>query len=54
MICDSALKFDSQICEVVKASFYQLRMIAKIKPFLVLTDLEKIICVFIFSRLEFI
>lgn len=33
MICDSALKFDKQINEIVRTSFFKLRMISKIKPF---------------------
>ncbi len=53
MICDSALKFNFQISEVVKASFYQLRMISKIKPFLARIDLEKLVHDFIFSRLDY-
>ncbi len=53
VICDSALKFNFQINEVVKASFYQLRMISKIKPFLARIDLEKLVHVFIFSRLDY-
>ncbi len=43
VICDSALKCNFQISEVVKASFYQLRMISKIKPLLVYIDVEKLV-----------
>lgn len=53
VIYDSALKFNSQINDIVKASFIQLRMFAKIKPLLAHIDLEKIIHVFIFSRLDY-
>jgi len=31
---DADLKFDSQIKTVVKASFFKLRQLAKIKPFI--------------------
>ncbi len=48
VICDSALKCNSQISEAVKASFCQLRMIASNKPFLAHIDLNKLINVFIF------
>lgn len=34
IICDSALKFDKQINAIVRKSFFKLRMISKIKPFL--------------------
>ncbi len=53
MICDSALKLNSQISEVVKASFYQLLKITTIKPFLAHIDLEKLIHGFIFYRLDY-
>ncbi len=43
VICDSALKCNFQISEVVKASFYQLRIISKINPFLACIDLEKLV-----------
>ncbi len=53
IVCDSALKFDKQINEVIKISFFQLRLISKIKPFLSRKDLEKVIHAFIFSRLDY-
>lgn len=53
MICDSALKFYKQINEIVRTSFFKLRMISKIKPFLSQKDLDKIIHAFITSRLDY-
>ncbi|XP_055493235.1 uncharacterized protein LOC129698247 [Leucoraja erinacea] len=53
VIFDSALKFDKQVNAVVKASFFQLRKIAKIKQFLQFDALEKIIHTFISSRLDY-
>lgn len=44
---------NSQTSCVFKVSFYQLRMIVKIKPFLARIDLEKLIHVFIFSRFDY-
>ena len=53
VILDSELCLDKQICAAVKNCFYQLRVIAKIKPFLSPKDLEKIIHAFITSRLDY-
>lgn len=53
VIFDSAFKFDKQVNAVVKASFYQLRTLAKIKSFLSPKDLEKVIHAFISSRLDY-
>ena len=53
IICDSALKFDKQINQVVKMSFFQLRLIAKMKSFVTRKDLEKIVHAFIFTRLDY-
>ncbi len=53
IICDSALKFDKQINEIVRKSFFKLRMISKIKPFLSQKNLEKVIHAFIISRLDY-
>uniref|UniRef100_A0A8C1UC21 Reverse transcriptase domain-containing protein n=1 Tax=Cyprinus carpio TaxID=7962 RepID=A0A8C1UC21_CYPCA len=50
---DSSLKFDKQVDSVVKASFFQLRLLAKVKPFLNCSDLEKAIHAFISSRLDY-
>lgn len=52
VICDSALKFDKQINEIIRMSFFKLRFISKIKPFLSQKYLEKVIHAFIFSRLD--
>ena len=53
VIFDSVFKFHKQVNAVVKASFYQLCTIAKIKSFLSPKDLEKVIHAFISSRLDY-
>lgn len=50
---DSSLKFDEQIDSVVRASFFQLRLLSKVKPFLSRADLEKAIHAFISSRIDY-
>ena len=40
---DSGPRFDKQIRSVVSTSFFQLRLLAKVKPFLSRQDLEKAI-----------
>ena len=50
---DSDLNFNTQIKSVVQTCFFQLRNIAKIKPFLSSTDLEKVIHAFITSRIDY-
>lgn len=47
---DSQLKFDKHIDNVVKTSFYQLCLLAKVKPFLSRHNLEKAIHA---SRLDY-
>ncbi len=53
VIIDSTLSFDNQIKSVVKSSFYQLRMISRLKPILSFKDLETVIHAFITSRLDY-
>ncbi|XP_032366676.1 LOW QUALITY PROTEIN: uncharacterized protein LOC116685831 [Etheostoma spectabile] len=50
---DNGLKFDKQISSVVSASFFQLRLLAKVQSFLSRQDLEKAIHAFISSRLDY-
>lgn len=50
---DSAFKFDRQIGSVVKGAFFQLRLLAKVKPYLSPKDLERVIHAFITSRLDY-
>ena len=50
---DSGFKFDRQIGSVVKGSFFQLRLLAKVKPYLSQNDLERVIHAFISSRLDY-
>ena len=50
---DSHLRFDRQISNVVRSSFFQLRLLAKVKLFLSRQDLEKAIHALISSRLDY-
>ena len=50
---DSALTFNKQVNSVVKGSFFQLRLIAKLKSCLSYSDLEVLIHAFISSRLDY-
>ncbi len=50
---DSDFRFNKQIDTVVKTSFFQLRLLAKVKQFLNRPDLEKAIHAFISSRLDY-
>ena len=50
---DCDFRFDRQIGSVVKSAFFQLRLLARVKPYLSPSDLEKVIHVFIFSRLDY-
>ena len=53
VVFDSPLSFVKQINNVVKNSFFQLRIIAKMKSFLSYSDLETLIHAFITSRLDY-
>ncbi len=53
VIFDSAFKFEKQISSVVKASFLQLRLLAKVKPYLPRKEFESVIHAFITSRLDY-
>ena len=53
VLFDSAFKLDKQINAIVKSSFFHLRSIAKIKPFLSAHDLEIVIHALISSRLDY-
>lgn len=50
---DSDLKFDKQINSVVRTSFFQLRLLAKVKMFLSHRNLEMAIHALISSRLDY-
>ena len=50
---DSAFKFHTHISSVVKTSFFQLRLLAKVKPYLPPKQLEIAIHSFISSRLDY-
>ena len=53
VLLDSDFKLDKQINAIVKSSFFHLRTIAKIKPFLSTHDLEIVIHSLITSRLDY-
>lgn len=53
VLMDSQLHLEKQVNAVVRASFFQLRLLAKVKPFLSRADLEKAIHAFISSRLDY-
>ena len=53
VIFDSTFKLDKHISSVVKNSFFQLRLLAKIKPYLPRQQLEIAIHAFISSRLDY-
>ena len=52
VILDSALKLDRQVNQVVKAIFYQLRTLVKIKSFLSFANFERVIhtCTHIYNK----
>ncbi len=53
VIMDSALVLDKHVSSVVKAAFYQLRIISKLKYFFSFNDLETIIHAFVSSRIDY-
>ncbi|GAA6093889.1 uncharacterized protein LOC116685831, partial [Tachysurus ichikawai] len=53
VIFDKSMHFDKQISAVVKVSFYQLRLLSKVKSILSRADLEKAIHAFISSRIDY-
>lgn len=50
---DYDFKLDKQINLVVKSSFFQLRQLAKVKSFLSSRDFQKLLHIFISSRLDY-
>ncbi len=50
---DTDLNLKRQIGLVVKSSFHQLQLLAKVKPYLSFKDLERVIHAFISSRLDY-
>ena len=50
---DSDFKLDRQISAVVRSSFFHLRQLAKVKPFLAHQHFEAVIHAFITSRLDY-
>ncbi|TKS65252.1 RNA-directed DNA polymerase from mobile element jockey [Collichthys lucidus] len=50
---DSDFKLDRQISAIVKSSFFHLRQLAKVKPFLAQKHFETVIHAFITSRLDY-
>lgn len=50
---DNSFKFRKQISSVVSSSFFQLRLISKIKAYIPPGDLEKVVHAFITNRLDY-
>ena len=50
---DSSFKLSKQVSSVVQASFFQLRLLAKVKPYLPPKDLERVIHALITSRIDY-
>lgn len=53
VILDSDFRFDKQISSIVKTSFFQLRLLAKVKAYLPRDYYEKVIHTFVTSRLDY-
>src|SRR4029434_542678 len=53
VIFDSDLNFESHIKNIIKTSFYHLRNIAKVQPFLAQADTERLMHALITSRLDY-
>ena len=53
VVIDSDLNFNSHINKITKTSFFHLRNIAKIRPFMNQNDAEKLIHAFISSRIDY-
>lgn len=53
VIMDSDIKLNMQVSTVVQKSFFHLRQIAKLKPFVTKQDFGKVIHAFITTRLDF-
>ena len=53
VVFDPDLRFSRQVSTVVSSCFFQLRLIAKIKPFLSFQDLHRLIILLVFSRLDY-
>lgn len=50
---DSSFKLDKQISSVVKTSFFQLRLLGKVKPYLPPSQLEKVVHALITNHLYY-
>lgn len=53
VLIDSTFKLDRQISSVVKSSFFQLRLLRKVKPYLPHSQLEKVVHALITNRLDY-
>ena len=53
VIFDSAFKFQQQVSAVVKKSFFHLRSLARVKPYLTQAALEQAIHAFVTSQLDY-
>ena len=53
VLFDSSLKFDSQVLEVTKKCFLQLRLLYRIKSFLSKDQMKTLVCALILSKLDY-
>ena len=53
VVMDSDLNFNSHIKTITKSAYYHLKNISRIKGLMSQKDLEKLVHVFIFSRLDY-
>ena len=53
VILDSDLKFESHIKNVTKTSFFHLRNISRVKPYLSQANTERVMHTFISSKLDY-
>uniref|UniRef100_A0A669ET81 Reverse transcriptase domain-containing protein n=1 Tax=Oreochromis niloticus TaxID=8128 RepID=A0A669ET81_ORENI len=51
--CDTALKMDKQVNTVVRKSFFQLRQLSKVKPFISFCDLERVLHTSVTTHLDY-
>jgi len=50
---DCYLKMEKEMNSVVKASFFQLTLLTKLKPFISFTDFKRVIHAFITTRIDY-
>lgn len=53
VIFDNSFKMDKQINSVIKACFYQIRILSKVKAYIPPCDFERVVHLFVTSRLDY-